>query len=55
MSANRATLSSHLGFSPVPVAAPSRPALLCQPCSRVSTVQRATARRTSAEATGNRS
>ncbi|MEU6299671.1 hypothetical protein [Streptomyces erythrochromogenes] len=55
MSANRATLSSHLGFSPVPVAATSRPALLCQPCSRVSTVRRATARRAAADATATRS
>ncbi|MFE7181897.1 hypothetical protein [Streptomyces erythrochromogenes] len=55
MSENRATMSSHLGFSPVPVGVTSRPALLCQPCSRVSTLQRATVRRATAEATGTRS
>ncbi|MFF3013620.1 hypothetical protein [Streptomyces sp. NPDC057939] len=32
---------SDLGFRPVPVAATQRPALLCQPCARVSFVRRA--------------
>ncbi|WP_405419854.1 hypothetical protein [Streptomyces erythrochromogenes] len=52
MSENRATMSPHLGFSPVPVGVTSRPALLCQPCSRVSTLKRATVRRATAETTG---
>ncbi|MFD7085872.1 hypothetical protein [Streptomyces sp. NPDC059918] len=52
MSETRATHSQHLDFSPVPVSATSRPALLCQPCSRVSTVRRATVRRDTTAATG---
>ncbi|MEU8778082.1 hypothetical protein [Streptomyces sp. NPDC048606] len=52
---HRVTPSFHLGFSPVPVAATTRPALLCQPCSRVSTVRRAAAHQSVAQAKRTRS
>ncbi|MFD4867500.1 hypothetical protein [Streptomyces sp. NPDC058412] len=44
MAENRRTELSHLGFVPVPVGVTTRPALLCQPCSRVSLGRPASAR-----------